>query len=1608
VVLEPRFSVRASLGGTLRRLQVLAAHACVLAMVPVAAQEQAGMQAVVTDSGTPSASYPLSVPPGIGGMSPKLALVNSGGGVNGPEGVGWSLGGISTITRCPGIVGTDGARIGSTNLGSYAVRFAPSDKLCLDGQRLIQTNASGTAGAFPQTNDAQGLAAGSCTEFRTEKDMYARILGCGTAGSSAANGPAYFKVWTKSGLIYEYGVDPSVSTEALTNAQIAAQGTSVIAVWAVSRVSDTVGNYMDFMYEQRTTAWGSGASGAAAGLEWNVLEIQYTGNTATGQKPTDKVVFTYSDRPVYATTIQGPGAIQDRSEAYHAGSKNVSIRLLQAITTYVNWTGGTAPASPQAIPSGIPAAAASAGAVAVKTWVLSYNQGPVTNRSRLASIAECAGGPTSSGTMPTTCLPPTQFAYTAGGGDAYVAAGTNPFTRALNNSSGVLVGDFNGDGKSDVITWNGTSSQLYFSNGLVNGAVSFSAPIATGISDQLFSTDGCLFSIVADFNGDGVADILRASQALKSDGTACASPPPNLLFLGNPNGTGSFTRNVLTGPDLTDKAAAFSVTPIGPTHTPTLTWTEGRSFYLIDVDGDGILDIVTSLLPANYPNPSTCPGGICTHVWRGNGSGGFTDLTPINVSTASLVGNFSSLRIWGGSTTLTLTAGNPILHQFDANGDGLGDIFWIGPNGSVAYGGYMSVARGDGNFDSFPTYTGDICQDQIDFNGDGRQDCLVYSAGSAPTLNPSTGAALTIANNFGMYSGGAKVASPILFSLNSTTNLPNVGSIIGDLNGDGRDDILVWNDNPTLNKLYVSNGDGTFHQSTTFNLTAARASKSVAGNVIATSDGDFTYAAGDFTGRGSLEILTLGAVDNNPIPGSPGNSDPGKFYVKSDPTPADVLQSVTSPTGSVTTFSYAFLTTAGPRYVSDRAAGNPPALPVREIAAPIYLVTDLYEDVGVGNVTRHTQYTYTSLRSRSDGRGPMGFRNVQRQTVAPNGEALTSSTDYVQSWPYTGVAWRTRTFRGALGSTVPVSEADYVYCEQSATPLVSATLTGLTCPSTSATTCTLPSTTHVVRPYLNQSSECGWDLGGTSSAPVQGPQLPKVTTTYSTYTTTPGASPYTSGGDPEVVTVTTAGTSGFGATQTSTKTTTNQYLADNTGPGYWLLGRLASTTVQNAVPNMGLGTSQTQLPSTAGSGSTAQSGTSTSLTVTASPTTVAATSATTTSLSASTSVTVSGSPTPPLTFTWTQSGASGAVISESGPASSTAIANSYMFSTTLPQTAGATASATWQVAVADSAGRTGVAQVPVSFGYQPPALTPVTASPNPATGSRNNPGTGTTTTSLNISGGVSPYTVNWVHTSGTRIAESGTTTATFTVTLGWAENLTETYTATVTDSAGQQQSVQVSVTFSTPPQPTVTLSQTSVTVALNKPGTASASVTATASGGTGGFTYAWAPTSGSGINYSTTGSNQTFSANMASLGIRLSETFQVTATDSAGNAVSASVGLLFTTPSPITASVPSTVTLPNTARNMIPNSHPIEYNCVFSGSVSATGVTGGTGGYTYAWSVTNDPGTVLTGATTLTVGLSQTVGPTTLPCSDYTAYGTLTLTITDSAGNTASKSATIN
>jgi len=168
----------------------------------------------VSESGQAVYSLPIVVSPGVGGMEPKLSLVYSSGGINGPVGVGWAVQGISQITRCAKVERANGKP------SVRAVRLNAGDALCLDGQRLFQVSAG--PGAYQGAAKAdQGNAAlgGTSIEFRTETDGYSRIRASGSLGD-AAHGPASFTVQSKAGLTSVYGRLDS-ATDAVVRARTA-------------------------------------------------------------------------------------------------------------------------------------------------------------------------------------------------------------------------------------------------------------------------------------------------------------------------------------------------------------------------------------------------------------------------------------------------------------------------------------------------------------------------------------------------------------------------------------------------------------------------------------------------------------------------------------------------------------------------------------------------------------------------------------------------------------------------------------------------------------------------------------------------------------------------------------------------------------------------------------------------------------------------------------------------------------------------------------------------------------------------------------------------------------------------------------------------------------------------------------------------------------------------------------------------------------------------------------------------------------------------------------------------------------------------------------------
>jgi RHS repeat-associated protein len=207
-----------------------------------------GVMSVGVD-GAASYTIPIYTPPGVSGVQPSLALQYSSNGPNGALGAGWSLSGLSTITRGPSSEKLHPGADSSTD----PVDFDDNDRFFLDGNRLMVV--SGSYGADE-------------SEYRTAQETFSKIVYHTTATTS------WFKVWTKSGLVLEYG---NTADSRIPGVSSNSQG------WQLNRTQDRAGNYYTVTY--------STGSGAHYPLPY---EIKYTGTTQA--EPFQIVRFGYEAR----------------------------------------------------------------------------------------------------------------------------------------------------------------------------------------------------------------------------------------------------------------------------------------------------------------------------------------------------------------------------------------------------------------------------------------------------------------------------------------------------------------------------------------------------------------------------------------------------------------------------------------------------------------------------------------------------------------------------------------------------------------------------------------------------------------------------------------------------------------------------------------------------------------------------------------------------------------------------------------------------------------------------------------------------------------------------------------------------------------------------------------------------------------------------------------------------------------------------------------------------------------------------------------------------------------------------------------------------------------
>jgi RHS repeat-associated protein len=240
-------------------------------------------------AGNAQYSVPITVPPGAGGIEPKLAIRYDAHGGDGHLGLRFSLAGLSSITRCPGTFSQDGSAV--------PVRFTSTDRYCLDGQRLVSFQ-NGAVGA----------------EYRTEIESFQRIR---SVGGTAGN-PDHFVVQTKSGLTMTFGDSD--------NSRLIHEGNGARYAWMLSRVEDSAGNYMRYTYNL-------GYSSTISQGELRITNIHYAANDAAGVSAPSEVQFHYTYRNAvplsgyYLGTTVRRTRLLSRIDIKHQGAVRRSYHL---------------------------------------------------------------------------------------------------------------------------------------------------------------------------------------------------------------------------------------------------------------------------------------------------------------------------------------------------------------------------------------------------------------------------------------------------------------------------------------------------------------------------------------------------------------------------------------------------------------------------------------------------------------------------------------------------------------------------------------------------------------------------------------------------------------------------------------------------------------------------------------------------------------------------------------------------------------------------------------------------------------------------------------------------------------------------------------------------------------------------------------------------------------------------------------------------------------------------------------------------------------------------------------------------------------------------------
>lgn len=310
------------------------------------------------------------------------------------------------------------------------------------------------------------------------------------------------------------------------------------------------------------------------------------------------------------------------------------------------------------------------------------------------------------------------------------------------NISGILAADVNGDGILDLIVAAASDAStpggIYILTGTGGGA--FKKAVAVDVG-----TTTILGVAAADLNGDGKIDLIVTDSFL------------NKIFVALGNGDGTFK-----------KGASYAVAGLLTT-----------SVAVADLNGDGKPDAV-----------AVSPGTSNAVSFLGNGDGTFRT-----------------------GSSVTMGAGAVYAAIGDLNGDGIADLATADQDANTVS---IAIGKGDGSFGTPKSYAASLMPQALiltDFNNDGRLDVVVGNGNSrvilpgmeswdVQVLLGNGDGTLYAAPSFPLGSGGTAVA-------------------LGDFNGDGKVDYVTANQATDDVAIVTGAGGNVFGKATTYSVKPA-------------------------------------------------------------------------------------------------------------------------------------------------------------------------------------------------------------------------------------------------------------------------------------------------------------------------------------------------------------------------------------------------------------------------------------------------------------------------------------------------------------------------------------------------------------------------------------------------------------------------------------------------------------------------------------------------------------------------------------------------------------------------------------------------------------------